>query len=237
VAIIKSKLKNQSFGNLRIDTERSRSIKMKNDSVKFAPEAHPLLAAKNKKNKTRGFTLVEILVSVAIFSVAMGIVVQMFYYSLRMQKYLTAHFQLFNEISYNMEYISRGLRMAQKSIDSSCLTSAGLNFEKTAAGIKFRVPNATGGSDCVEYYTATPPGYPAAVIALMEKRTSITDSYDLPLTSPKITILNFEIKDSGWMQTDNLQPRVTIYIKAQGAVGEILENQFTVSQRNLDISQ
>ncbi len=190
----------------------------------------------NTKNHIaeNGFTLVEMLVSMAIFTLSMGVVMSLFTFSLRSQRVLLAHSQLINEMSYNMEHISRGLRMAQKSDGASCLTQD-LNYLKTAAGIKFIQPtNTLGVNDCVEYYLGHPGGYPAGARALMEKRSGPGGSFDLPLTSPDVNVLDFEIIDSGWSQYDNEQPRVTLLIKARGQGNEILEVQMTTSQRNLD---
>lgn len=184
----------------------------------------------------QGFTLIEVMVSLAIFSLSMIVVGQLFFRSLYIQKFLVAHFQLVNEMSYNLEHISRGLRMAVKGEGASCLPQ-GVNFEQTAAGIKFQDVNPNGTTDCVEYYLGHPADYPSGILALMERRVGTSSSFDLPLTSPKIKILNFSVTGTGWSQSDRLQPRITIYIQAQNNENEILENQITVSQRNPDIDE
>ena len=192
-----------------------------------------------------GFTLIEVLVSMMIFLLAMGVVVQLFLFSLRSHRVLLAHSQVIGEMSYNLEHVSRGLRMAKKSHvgDPFCLSSPGMNFEKTATGIKFQNLNPDGTMDCVEYHFDHPAdaAYPAGKMALMEsRRRNGTLLFDLPLTSPEVNILAFSVADgagSGWDQNDVLQPRVTICIEAQGEEGQILKNQVTISQRDVDVAE
>jgi len=157
---------------------------------------------------------------------------------------LMTHNQLINEMSYNLEHITRGLRMAKKSTDSKCLSAPKLNFEKithneggvTTYGIKFLNSKTGGGTECIEYYLGHPVDYPAGTFALMENRNSGTWSFNLPLTSPEINVLAFKIDENkiGWSQDDFLQPRVTLYLQAKNKENEILENQMTISQRDLD---
>lgn len=193
-----------------------------------------------------GFTLVEMLVSIAVFSMAMGVVTQLFLYSMHIQRFLVAHAQMVNEMSYNLEHISRGLRMAKKSQDTNtaCLPQ-GSNYETTVHnetgattyGIKFLNPKLAGGVECVEYYLGHPADYPAGAMALMEKRDGGTWSFDLPLTSPDVKILAFTVAGTGWSQDDTSQPRVTVYVQSQSKEKEILENQITVSQRDIDVRE
>lgn len=198
-----------------------------------------IIIGRNKIEKTAaaghpgraGFTLVETLVALAVFSLSMGVVTQIFSYSMHIQRFLTAHYQMTNEMSYNLEHISRGLRMAKKSEDALCLPGAGMNFQQPGphGGIRFLNPKLNGGYECVEYYLEGQ--------RLMESRDSAAWNFDLPLTSPDVKILAFTATGAGWSQEDVLQPRVTIYIKAESKEGEILENQITISQRDIDVNE
>jgi len=186
----------------------------------------------------RGFTLVEMMVSVAIFSLIMGVIAQLFFYALRAHRIILAKSQVIGEMSYNLEHISRGLRMAKKTQNSACLSAKGMNFEKTArGGIRFQNVNFAGQAECAEYYLGHPADYPEGIIALMEYRAGPDRTFDLPLTSPAINVLEFAIAEYGWDQSDRLQPRVTVHIKALGKEGQMMENQLTVSQRDLDIHE
>jgi prepilin-type N-terminal cleavage/methylation domain-containing protein len=196
----------------------------------------------------KGFTLVEVLVSITLFLLAMTVVTQLFVFASRAQRKILARSQMIGEISYNLEHISRGLRMAKKSEDSSCLSAPNVNFEKNSQKINGKNPignalifqnrNAAGGFDCVKLYLFHPDDYPAGKTALMEYRDN-GKKYALPLTSPDINVLAFSVAQDtasgGWGQNDDLQPRVTIYIKAQDKEGGIFETQTTISQRDLDV--
>jgi len=208
---------------------------------------------KNKKTLSErdGFTLVEIMVSIAIFALAMTVVAQLFIYSLRAQRRLVAHSQLINEMSYNMEHFGRDIRMAKKRLQSDsapyCLSAVGVNFDEIVTGgnitgLKFKNTNLSGGVDCVQYYTCKPSqacypfGY-SGVTVLMESHSGVNGAFDLPVTSPKIDITNFELVLIGESQEDEIQPRVTMYIQAKNEENEVLESQLTVSQRDIDFRE
>ena len=202
---------------------------------------------RNETTSHAGFTLVELLVSIMVFSLSMGVISQLFSYSIRAERILVAHSQLINEISYDMEHISRGLRMAKKSvIGGNCLSDAGVNFEPIYGddggihGIKFQspkasdVPNAPDTYDCVTYYKGMQDG----VAALMEHRVSSDgSSFDLPLTSPDVELITFNIKNFGWIQGDDLQPRVTFILEMKGRENQSIKIQTTVSQRDADVNE
>jgi len=198
---------------------------------------------------SRGFTLVEMMVSITIFALAMTVVSQLFLYSLRVERRLIAHSQLVNEMSYDMEHFGRGMRMAKKRMvadPNTCLDRVGVNFNEimsngSVTGIKFQNSNLIEGQiDCVQYYICSPSqpchpaGYPDDVTVLMESHSGINGTFNLPLTSPKINITNFKVLLTGESQEDEIQPRVTIYIQAKNNENESMESQITVSQRDLD---
>ncbi|MFA6376211.1 MAG: prepilin-type N-terminal cleavage/methylation domain-containing protein [Candidatus Paceibacterota bacterium] len=201
-----------------------------------------------------GFTLVEILVSISIFALAMTVVTQLFIYSLRAEKRLVAHSQLINEMSYNMEHFARDIRMAKKRLQADpapyCLSTVGVNFDEIktggiVTGLKFKNTNLSGGIDCIQYYACNPSqpcysslglgalGY-SGVTALIESHAGTNGTFDLPVTSPKINITNFKLVVVGESQEDEIQPRVTMYIQAKNEENEVLESQLTVSQRDID---
>lgn len=177
-----------------------------------------------KQNKA--FTLVEILVSVSIFSIAITIVTQTFVYAVRLQKQFLATTESINEISYLMEYMTRSIRMAKKDITGSCLSVAKLNYEitRSGSGIKFKASNDV----CREFY-------------LENQTLNEIRNVDPPLnlTSPKIKVLSFNIGPSdSWDQDDYEQPKVTIYIELKSITDNSkIRIQTTVSQRNPDIKK
>lgn len=188
---------------------------------------------KKNKNQNRGFTLVEILITVAILTSVFSIVSSLFFSAVQSQRRSLALQDLLKEVSYAMEYMSRQLRMAQKSDAGVPCTGLPLkNYATTSNSIKFRSYQDTG--ECLEF-------------SLIADRLKVTKEMGgLPLledflTSENIIMESFNVVVIGDDEEDpNTQPKITISLKAR-AKGEKQESrpeiqiQTTVSQRNLDI--
>ena len=170
----------------------------------------------------RGFTLVELMVSITIFSLIVGATAGIFISSSRTQRQALISREALDNLSYTLEYMSRSLRMANKDLDGGCL-GVGYNYLSThnGHGIKFLNYN----NECQEFFLDT-----------SDKRLkeSKNGAAPLPLTSEGLTIKSCNFSLSGERQDDNLQPRVTIAlgIEIEGFKTNI---QTTVSQRNLDV--
>ena len=188
-------IKNQSFDKLRIDPERSRMGQ-------------------------KSFTLVELLVAVAIFAIIGGIASGVFVSALRAQRKSLAYQELLSQTSYLMEYMSRALRMARKDIDGVCI-DAKLNYKKVDSGIKFM--NYKG--ECQKFYLSGSQ--------LKEEKAGIISN----LTSTGLSVSNFNINLLGQTQDDNLQPRATFFLDITGKEQSKIKIQTAVSQRSLDIER
>lgn len=173
-----------------------------------------------------GFTLVEVLISLTIFSFAIGIVSQTFVMAVRLERKFLASTESLNEISYLMEYMARSIRMAKKDTGNLCLVGSKMNYEKTysGSGIKFLTQNG----QCREFYLSG---------------TTIYENKDNgaqvnALTSPKIRVTAFNIGPSdSWDQDDQDQPRVVIFIELSASDNSAMKMQTTISQRNPDIKK
>jgi prepilin-type N-terminal cleavage/methylation domain-containing protein len=175
----------------------------------------------------RGFTLIEILVAVAVFSLVIASISGIFVSVLQSQRKALASQALIDGISYNLEYISRALRMARKqTIDlPACLSQSGLNYEITQGGQGIKFLNYQG--ICYEFYLN-------GTRLFQNKGGEI-----LPITSQNLEVSSVKFNPSGQSEIDNLQPRATIsfYIKSKGQRPEEkteIRVQTTVSQRELD---
>jgi len=174
-----------------------------------------------------GYTLVEILVGIAIFALLVAGPTGLFISSLRSQNRILGLREVVDSSSYLLEYMSRTLRMAQKDKTGVCI-SAGANYEYPVGhNRQIRFLNYKG--NCHEF-SVTGGG------KLREKSPIGAFPVDLTSSDLKITDLQFEI--SGGDQNDDLQPRVTILLEiTKAAIPGFPEVkvQTTISQRNLDV--
>jgi len=192
---------------------------------------------KNGEIKSRGVTLIEMLVAVTIFTITIGAISGLFISGIRSQRRVLATQELLDQTSYILEYMGRALRMARKELictdktnpaTCSCLTTNGYgyNYELITNGIKFIDYNGV----CTEFFLEGLEG------GRLKKRIG-TNTWEL--TSAKLQVNSFNIAPSGWGQGDTLQPRVTIFLEilGRGAAGEQpkIQIQTSISQRSLDV--
>lgn len=184
-----------------------------------------------------GFTLIEMLVSVGIFIIIVGVICSVFTSTLKNQKRTLAYQELLDQTGYAVEYMSRLIRTVTRDEDGTCLSSAGLNYEKVntgAGGIRF-----IWRGECREFFREW--NSEVGVYQLKERRNIGTaDEKFLELTSDKINVVLFNIgPDDSWDVGDTDQPRVTLSFEIKGAVSSSKEQpvvriQTMISQRNLD---
>ena len=184
--------------------------------------------------KNRGYTLIEVLVSVAVFGVIIAGPTGLFVLSLRNQNMSLALGETIDNTSHAVEYISRALRMARKDRDGNCITQ-NYNFENPSADTsKIMFLNYQG---CCQEFSLSGS-------QIMQRKSSdgTTANFDSGayLTSDDLAITNFQFLIVGEGQADNLQPRVTmIFHIAKDSAGTglpAINVQTTVSQRNLDVT-
>ena len=178
--------------------------------------------------KNKGFTLIEILITVAIFSITIGAMSGIFSSVLRNQRRGLSNQELVNSASYNLEYISRILRMARKQTAAlpSCLSQNGLNYEVNGAKDSIKFLNYQG--DCYRIYLQG--------TSIYQKKNTETE---LPITPANLKISFLKFNLSGQSDTDNLQPRVTIAFVIENITPKTEEKtglrvQTSISQRELD---
>jgi len=185
----------------------------------------------NLTMKQKGVSLIEMLAAVAIFLITIGAISGIFISAIRAQRRVLATQELLDQTSYVLEYMSRALRMAIKDdiesdgVVKNCLTGTKVNYETISNGIKFR----NYRNECQTFYLDS--------YRLKESKEGV-ENY---LTSDKIVVQNFKINPSGEVQTDTLQPRVTIFLEVlgRGTTGEKpkIQIQTSISQRNLDTAK
>ncbi|MBU2545233.1 prepilin-type N-terminal cleavage/methylation domain-containing protein [Patescibacteria group bacterium] len=167
----------------------------------------------------KGYTLVEMLVVVLVFSVVVGSATSVFVSVIKIQKYNLSHQQLLSQTSYAAEFMSRSIRMARKD-SIGCID--GSNYQETVSSIKF----ATYHNECWEFYLDNG-------MLKMDKDGTVYD-----LTSDDFTVNSFVISVTG-DGADLEQPKVTISLEVVGNISisskPKINIQTTISQRNLDL--
>jgi len=189
-----------------------------------------------------GFTLIELIVVMAVFLFVIGAAIGIFISIVQNQERILSQQELLSQMSYAEEIMSKAMRMAVKDDSTSdpngtCIT-AGKNYLLTPidaidgvyTGIKFLDqsdlnPSGLGNPACVEFY-------------LDELRHVLVESktYDgssgtpMDLTSSKFTVnkIRFVINEFG------SQPKVTVFMNVQANGLSPMTIQTTVSQRNLN---
>lgn len=192
-----------------------------------------MLKCFNVKIKKGGFTLIEMMAAMIIFSLIIGAISGVFISSLRSQKSALSSQRLLDQTSYALEYMSRALRMSSKQTADipACLSQSGLNYEITHSGSGLKFINHLENDDCQEFFLENKQ--------LKQKKNNLTETVELTSSNLEITSLNFLLQ--GESQDDDIQPRVTIFLAVKGK-GQKLEEQpaikiqTTISQRNLDIN-
>jgi len=189
-----------------------------------------------------GFTLIEMLVAIMIFSVVIGAVSGIFISGILQQRKALASRALLDQTSYALEYMSRALRMAKKETIEGCLLTYGLNYEipieyqingNENLGIGLKFINHLQGDDCQAFFLENGK-------LRYKKKIGTLDEETLDLTSDELEITNLLFNLSGQSQADDLQPKVTIFldIKGKDTTPEQqpeIKIQTTISQRNPDV--
>lgn len=185
-----------------------------------------------KLNPQRGFTLVEILVGVLVFSLIIGAAANLFFSSIASQRRILAIQQLVSQSSFLQEHMGRAVRQAKKELSDPavCLTGVGrgYNYEITHSGQGLKFINRK--NQCHEFF-------------LQNKRiVEAINGVEQFITPDELEVsaLNFAVL--GESQNDNLQPRASFFldIRNTGAKPESevsVQTQTTISQRNIDALQ
>jgi len=184
----------------------------------------------------KGFTLIEVLVAVAIFSMLISVFAGFLVGSIKSQQKALSSQQLIDSVSYNLEYMSRALRMAKKDHTGGCLTTAGAKYNYETNVNRDRIRFLNYQDKCQEFFLEAG--------RLKERKSTDNTAANfggaLPLTSSVLEVTSFKLGPSdSWGQAQKTQPRVTFSLKiernGQGGESPVSMNiQTTISQRNLN---
>lgn len=197
-----------------------------------------------QSNKKTGFSLVEVLVAITVFTLVIGIATGLFVHVLESQRKALAYQELFDQTSFAMEYITRGVRMAKKQrtatdpIIPPCI-SIGRSYDNTGENrIRFIRWDGTLNPPafvCYEFFLE------GTILKVKRVRNGVIQTSSL--TSGRLRVLNLRFRvDGDGIETvpPQRQPRVTIVLEVEGREyipgrRARIHLQTTVSQRDLDI--
>lgn len=166
---------------------------------------------KDKNNKERGLTMIELIVAIGIFSLVIGMTVSIFVLALSSQRRIIALRNVEDNIRFTIEAIAREIK-------------TGKNFSGGGNSVSFT--NAKGEATTYRLNNS-----------IIEKSSDGGVNYSA-VTGAEATIdyLNFYLM--GQATGDGLEPRVTITIGVTSSVGNQTANlkvQTTISERSLQL--
>lgn len=176
-------------------------------------------------SKENGFTLIEIMTSVAVFAVVMTISMGSILSVLNANRKSESLKTVMDNLNLSVESMSREMRFGNKY-------HCGLSGD-------FLVPQNCSSGDTAVAFVAND----GTKIVYRQNGTTIEKSTDeglsyVPVTAPEITIVDLKFYVLGASSADHLQPKVLIKIKGSAGTKESDKTDFTVetlvSQRSLD---
>jgi prepilin-type N-terminal cleavage/methylation domain-containing protein len=190
-------------------------------------------------NTARGFSLIEVLVSLSIFTVVMtisvGVLMVLIDANARAQNTQT----VMTNISFALDSITREIRTGS---DYYCGNSTSGSFPTSGVST---ANCATGGAALSfnEGGTSLTADASSRRIGVRHNNGTIErrlgDGEWAPITSPEIEITSLKFYVTGATRTDNESPTVTIYVEGVAGVEDGSESTFhmetTVVQQLLDI--
>ncbi|MDP3982142.1 MAG: prepilin-type N-terminal cleavage/methylation domain-containing protein [bacterium] len=177
----------------------------------------------------KGFSVIELLVTMFIFSIIVGISAGFLISAIGAQKRSSASQQLFDQMFHSLEYMSRALRAAEKST-GSCI-SEGYNYEVLLGdtpGIKF-----IHRGECWSFVLLNEQSGGGQIVKIVGEESPV------PLTSgATMNITDFSVIARGHENEDQgeKQPRVTLSIQGESATSraeafQSIHMQTSISQR------
>ena len=171
----------------------------------------------------RGYTLLELIVSVGIFSIVMLAATGTYLNLIRLDREARAVNDLANNLTFAVDSMSRGIR-----------TGTAYKCDNSVSS-----PNCTAGADSFGYNDSESPS--RTIVYRLENNQIIAtiNGLEYPITDPRVRIddLSFYVRGVG--TGDQLQPTVTFTVRGslqvEGSVAKSFVIQSSASQRFLEL--
>ena len=157
----------------------------------------------NKKyfKNSHGFTIIELVVVMAVFMFIIGAAIGIFISIIQAQKKVLAEQQLLNQVSYVEEYMSKALRMAKKDTSAGPATACLVDNSSTS-------PN-TGAHQNYNYLLTRPDpvsGFFTGIKFINSSDNAVCDEFYLDTTTNVLK----EIKSLNSSSDDNVEHAVPL---------------------------
>lgn len=178
-----------------------------------------------------GFTLIEIIVATAIFSIAASAISAFFVTGIRGHRNAVAQQNLVDNTRFALEQMARQIRMAVRDETGACSGDAANRLTFKVSGNSLTFLDYRNPSKCVRYELSGGK-------ILMYPDLGSQPLLFRDISSDDINITKLEFLAQGGAASDGEQPRVTVALEAEAGVSaeslSRIQLQTTVSARNLD---
>ena len=191
-----------------------------------------MIMKRNFISRTRGFTLIELMVSVAIFAFIMVMALGALLSISAADRKAESIESVMNNLNFAVESMTRTIRTGY---DYHCATLAG--GDCTSGGTFFKFTAQDGTSVIYAYDNSSACGQTGAVAGCIMRSTNGGSTY-LPITAPEVVITNIAGTGSGLQfylrgsslgsTSDNTQPNVVITITGYVQISATQKSPFTI---------
>lgn len=191
-----------NFGSQELEIKRRvyDKAREKYKQVSVNQRTHQRISASNRKN---GFTLIEILVAVGVFSLISAIIFNVFNTGSRIKNKIFSSQNVRSEIQYAIELMGREIRMMQDISNSDAGTNdSEISFDNSQCrDVNYCLADADGTCDPVngEY---------------IARNNEVFTSSDVKIEKLVFYINNFLICEGALPSSNGVQPSITILIRA-----------------------
>jgi len=189
-------------------------------------EQHMLM----RRSHSKGFSLIELLVSVALFTVVMTVSIGTLLALVSANQKAQSMKSVINNLNFALDSMSRTIRTGRTYHCASSIPSG--SFPTTAADC----PSGEDGLVLTDDH-GNRVGYRHNGTAIERKREGVDASW-VPLTAPEVVIGEMLFYVTGTSVADDRQPTVTMSIRGRAGTKEDTDSAFniqtTATQRVLD---
>lgn len=168
----------------------------------------------------KGFTLLEMIVAIGVFSIAILISIGAFLNLENAEKKIQADIETQNNLRFALEIMSKEIRTGTSY---HCSLNPGVEPIDCPSGLNSLAFKNTSGQTIIYRQNSN-----------RVEKSSDGGAFFQPLTASNITVENLKFYVVGALTGDNIQPRVLIGLKAIGQIGRAQSEfvlQTAVSQR------